>query len=237
MDGIRGVIHMPFRRRRRRMRSNLYFRPMPRSQRVFLFFLIIMLILSIVVVSAFIRIRPIILSLATSEVYKVVMLDINNVIDEEMSSGSMDYSNLVKLEKDYGGNITALKMNMPMINLLQARISKGVVNRVENSIVTDIKIPVGNAFGGVIFSGRGPLLTVKILSVTSVSTQFINEYEPAGINQWHHQDYAWTFQPLWTSMFPVRTRRRRSSTQRSKWPITQSSARVPNVYADIGQGN
>ena len=236
MDGIRGVIHMPFRRRRRRMRSNLYFRPMPRSQRVFLFFLIIALILSIVVVSALIRIRPIILSLATSEVYKVVMLDINNVIDEEMSSGSMDYSNLVKLEKDYGGNITALKMNMPMINLLQARISKGVVNRVENSIVTDIKIPVGNAFGGVIFSGRGPLLTVKILSVTSVSTQFINEYEPAGINQWHHKimlDVSAVVDIYVPGTHQTQTIVN-AEVEVADYTIF---GEVPNVYADIGQGN
>ena len=166
---------------------NMYFKPIPRQKRTFLIFLIFAVALSIVCYSMLLRIRPVMLTLATSEVYEVVMNDINDVIHEEITNGAISYDNLITLEKDYSGNITALETNMPMINLLQASISKSVVSRVENSIVSDIKIPIGNAVGGVVFTGRGPSFVVKILSVTSVQTRFINSFSEAGINQTRHK--------------------------------------------------
>ncbi len=226
---------MPLRRKRRRpIRPNLYFRPMPRRKRAALIFLIIAVVLFIIFYGMVVRIRPIILSLATSEVYEVVMNDINDVISEEISSGSMSYGNLITLQKDYSGNITALETNMPMVNKLQAEISKSVVNNIENRIISDIKIPVGNVLGGVIFSGRGPSLVVKILSVASVQTRFINSFSEEGINQTRHKIMLEVTANI--DIFVPGTRETTTTvTTLVEVAETVIVGEVPDVYADIGQ--
>ena len=215
---------------------NFYFRPMPRGKRSFLVFLIITTVFLIVGYSMILRIRPIMLSLATSEVYEVVMNDINDVIDDEITNGSISYDNLITLEKDYSGNITALETNMPMINLLQARISKNVVSSVENSNVSDIKIPIGNAIGGVFFTGRGPSFVVKILSVTSVQTQFINSFSEAGINQTRHKIMLEISANI-DIYVPGSRETTTTVTTQVEVAETVIVGEVPDFYADIGEGN
>jgi sporulation protein YunB len=46
---------------------------------------------------------------------------------------------------------------------------------------------VGEVLGGVLFSGRGPGIPVKIHAVTDVRTQLKNNFEAAGINQTLHK--------------------------------------------------
>ncbi len=226
---------MPLRRRRRRRyRSNLYFRPMSRPKRAFIIFLFILFVLSIVCYGMLLRLRPIMVKLALTEVNDLVMLDIYDVIDDEIANGSLSYDNLITLEKDYSGNITALETNMPMVNLMQTRISKEIVAK-KNSDVTDIKIPIGNALGGEFFTGRGPLFVVKILSVTDVQTQFVNSFTEAGINQTHHSIIL-EVSAVIDLYVPGSKETTTTVTTRVVVAETVIVGEVPNVYADIGDG-
>lgn len=218
------------------MRTTYYFKPMPRWQRIVIYFFVSALMIFAAVSIVLYQLRPIMVKLAVSEVNEVVMKDINDVISEEISSGSIVYSNLIKLEKDINGNITALETNMPMINLLQAQISKGVVSRIENAIISDLEIPIGNAIGGELFSGRGPSFIVKILSVTSVHTSFSNSFSEAGINQTRHKimlDIS-----VDVDVFVPGTKRTTTViTTQVEVAETIIVGKVPNVYADIGGVN
>ena len=52
-----------------------------------------------------------------------------------------------------------------------------------------IEIPLGNLFGSKLFSGTGPYIPVKIMSVTSVNSSLENEFLSVGINQTMHKIY------------------------------------------------
>ena len=180
------------------------------------------------------RIRPILRTLAITEVNDIIMIDIYDIINEEFASGSMNYDKLITLEKDYSGNITALKANTPVINILQAKITKEVV-LLENSDVTDIKIPIGNALGGVVFSGRGPSFVVKILSVTDVQAEFINYFYEEGINQTRHS-IVLEVSAVIDLYVPGSPDTRTTVTAEVVVAETVIVGQVPNVYADIGKG-
>jgi len=143
--------------------------------------------IAVLAAAALLRLRPIAGELALTRVSDNVTLAVNRVVSEKMSSGGMDYGDLVKLEKDDAGNISALVTNMANINALQAEITTAVVDRLAGSDVTKVSIPLGSLIGGTLFSGRGPRISIETLSVANVSTGFRNKFTSAGINQTRHQ--------------------------------------------------
>ncbi|NLA86776.1 MAG: sporulation protein YunB, partial [Clostridiales bacterium] len=136
-----------------------------------------------------IQLRPLMFNLAKTVVTDILLIEVNNVVEQEILEGSFDYTQLVTLEKDYDGNISALLMNTAMINTLQTKISNGVYEKVADQLVTDLEIPIGNAIGGIVFSGRGPIFKVKTLSIADVDTAFANSYSSVGLNNTRHTIY------------------------------------------------
>ena len=131
--------------------------------------------------------RPMAVEMALATATDDITLAVNDTISEKMSDGSLSYENLVTLEKDANGNITALSTNIANINILQAEITNAIVEHFAKTDITPVSIPLGNLIGGTLFSGKGPRITVDMLSVTNVTTGFRNEFSSAGINQTRHQ--------------------------------------------------
>ncbi|MNI76096.1 Sporulation protein YunB [compost metagenome] len=52
-----------------------------------------------------------------------------------------------------------------------------------------IKIPIGYISKNVILSNLGPSVKVRMLPIGSVKTNYISEFESAGINQTRHKIY------------------------------------------------
>ena len=133
------------------------------------------------------RAKPIIELLARSEAREFVKKAINDAVAGEMKSGDLRYENLVVFEKNTEGNITALVTNTVLVNVLQTKLSEGVRANVLNVLDTNMRIPAGSVLGGVLLSGRGPGIPVRIQSITNVKSEFINEFSAAGINQTLHK--------------------------------------------------
>lgn len=159
-------------------------RLLPRLRVIIPILLIFTLLLSI---WALARLTPLVVELAIANATDVITVTVNEVISEKVMDGNILYSDLVSLEKDTDGSITALVTNMAGINYLQAEITTAIIRRFQESDVTRVAIPIGNLVGGTLFSGRGPAISVDILSVTNVNTEFRNEFSSAGINQTRHR--------------------------------------------------
>jgi len=135
----------------------------------------------------FSRVRPIVAVLAKAEAREYVLHAINDAVEAELATGSLRYNELVSLEKDASGAITALITDMAQINLLQSRVSNGVAVNIVNVMSTDLAIPLGNVVGGIVFSGRGPRVPIRVESVTDISTEVRNDFSSSGINQTRHK--------------------------------------------------
>lgn len=112
---------------------------------------------------------------------------INRAIRERMADGSLEYTQLVSLEKDTNGQVSALVTNMANVNSLQADITNRVIQLLSDETVSEIGVPIGNIIGGTLLSGRGPSIPIRILSVSYASAAFSNQFSDAGINQTRHQ--------------------------------------------------
>jgi sporulation protein YunB len=149
--------------------------------------LLIAVLISVVGAVFVARVKPIVAVLAKAEAREYVVRAINDAVETEVSGGKLRYGELVTLEKDSNGAITALVTDMAKINVLQSRISNQVATNIVNVISSKMSVPIGDAVGGILFAGRGPRVPIKVESVTDVRTQFVNDFSSGGINQTRHK--------------------------------------------------
>lgn len=133
------------------------------------------------------RLTPIVSDMAVAGAKNSVTNAINSAINARMASGDMDYKDIVRLEKDETGKVTALITDMSTINSLKSEISYDIIKMITEGKITRVSIPVGNLIGGSLFSGMGPDIPVKIVAASAVTTNFSNKFSSSGINQTRHQ--------------------------------------------------
>lgn len=189
----------------------------------------VMIVLIAYVIS---NIGSMVVELAIAEATDVITITVNDVITEKVMDGEVDYSDLVTLEKDSEGNITALLTNMANVNYLQSDITREVVKRFTDKDVTRVEIPLGTLIGGTLLSGKGPKISVDILSITNVSAQLRNEFSSAGINQTRHRMIMEVEVSLGILLAGYRDRWDRVDTEITVCE-TIIVGRVPNTYASM----
>lgn len=176
----------------------------------------------------------VVVELAVSEAYENITYTVNEVIAEKVMEDEIDYKDMVSLEKDDRGNITALVTNMANVNFLQAEVTNAVVKRFAESDVTTVTVPVGSLFGNAFLSGKGPKVTVDILSVTNVKTAFRNEFSSAGINQTRHRIVMDVEVTLGILLAGYESNWKAVTTEITV-AETVIVGSVPNTYASIGE--
>ena len=115
-------------------------------------------------------------SLAQTKVRNATSDLINDSIDSQIELGNIQYDRIVYFEKDLDGRITALKTNMAEVN----RLKTDILNLINDEIFTidtdELSIPVGSFLFPEIFSGRGPLLPVRVLAIRNSEGAFESHF-------------------------------------------------------------
>ena len=122
-------------------------------------------------------------SLAQTQVKNATSDLINDAIERQISSGTIQYDRMVYFEKDLDGRITALKTNMSEVN----RLKTDLLNLINDEILAmdfdQLGIPIGSLVVPEFFSGKGPEIPVRILTIRNSEASFFSEFSEAGINQ------------------------------------------------------
>ena len=130
---------------------------------------------------------PVMAKMAVNESYELVTAAVNEAIQERLLDGTISYSELIILERDNEGNITALTTDVARINALSATITNEVVARIGALADTRMQVPLGNIIGGAFLSGRGPGIGFRVVTLGNPTATFSNAFSTAGINQTRHQ--------------------------------------------------
>ena len=121
--------------------------------------------------------------LAQTQVKNATSDLINDAIDMQISSGTIQYDRMVYFEKDLDGKITALKTNMSEVN----RLKTDLLNLINDEILAmdsdHLGVPLGSLIFPELFAGKGPCLPVHILTIRNSEADFFSEFSQAGINQ------------------------------------------------------
>lgn len=145
------------------------------------------LIFGILVIYINAKIAPVIRDLARASVSNKASSIINDAIVKQLEDGQIDHDRMIFLEKDVNGNITALKTNIGEINRLKTQTLDVVDELLLDLDISQIGIPIGNLIVPELFSGTGPMVPVRIVSVSASDADFRNVFMEAGINQTTHQ--------------------------------------------------
>ena len=129
------------------------------------------------------RLWPVVRSLAQTQVINTASDLINDAILEQIMEGQIQYDRIVYFEKDLNGRITALKTNMAEVN----RLKTETLNIINDEILAQDTETLGVSLGSLIlpefFSGKGPQIPVRILSIRNSDANFESFFTEAGINQ------------------------------------------------------
>lgn len=129
------------------------------------------------------RLWPVVRSLAQTQVINTASDLINDAILEQIMEGEIQYDRIVYFEKDLNGRITALKTNMAEVN----RLKTETLNIINDEILAQDTEHLGVSLGSLIlpefFSGKGPLIPVRILAIRNSDANFRSYFTEAGINQ------------------------------------------------------
>lgn len=112
---------------------------------------------------------------------------INDAISQQIASGNIAYDRIVYFEKDLDGRITALKTNISQVNQLKTDTLNVINDQILDTEHTHMGLPLGSLFLPEFFSGKGPQIPVKILSIRNSDANFESSFTQAGINQTLHQ--------------------------------------------------
>ena len=129
------------------------------------------------------RLRPVVEELAVHQVNNRVTADINMVL----SSMDAEYNELVKIQRDDSGHITAMTSDMGSINDLRNRVVNEVLTTISAIDVHDLGVPLGSLFDLDLVWAKGPEIHVHSLVAGTVSALMKSEFSSSGINQTLHR--------------------------------------------------
>ena len=136
-----------------------------------------------------IRLAPMAEQLIVTQVDNQASDAINAAIADQIAEGEFDYDRMVTIEKDANGNVTAIRTNIGELNRLKTSVLQRMDEKLEHLSTEQLGVPIGSVLLPELFSGRGPLVPVRVLAVRTSDASFRNSFQSAGINQTLHSIY------------------------------------------------
>ena len=127
------------------------------------------------------NLRPIVLSTAESRVRAIALDAVNSAIARNLSG--VQYDDLIRLSRDSEGRVTSLSADAVGMNRLSTQIALTAQQYIADIGDQSLRISIGSLTGNPLLAGRGPEMLVKVIPVGAVSSEFITEFQSAGINQ------------------------------------------------------
>ena len=156
-------------------------------RRILRIFLVILIISGILLLLLRKKYDDVIVDLTRTQVINGTSDLINDAIAHQITTGKIEYDRIVYFEKDLNGKITALKTNIGEVNKLKTDTLNIINDEILEHDQSEMGIPLGSLFIPELFSGKGPEIPVKILSIRNSDATFDSTFTHAGINQTMHQ--------------------------------------------------
>ena len=134
------------------------------------------------------NVTKVLISISEATMRAFTTVAINDAVYYTMSDG-VRYEDLVSIERDSAGDITAVSANALKINKIARDAASISQANLKNLSLNGIPIPLGALTGIEALAGFGPRIHIRIIPVSSVTCAFSSEFESVGINQTKHSVY------------------------------------------------
>ena len=151
--------------------------------RLFQWLAMIVFLMILLLILFRIKYQDAVCSLAQTQVINMTSDIINDAIADQIVDNTIQYDRIVYFEKDLNGRITALKTNMGEVNRLKTQILDKINDEILALDMSDFGIPIGSLMIPELFSGKGPVIPIRILAIRNSDASFSSDFSEAGINQ------------------------------------------------------
>lgn len=147
--------------------------------------LILSLLLMIFLTFADLRLKPVVINAARSRARLFASDVISRSVDAAVAESAGNFINVI-----YGEDgISAIETNVTGISRLRADSILNIRGEISDIDRMTIDIPLGNLAGGMLLTGRGFPVRIKLVPIGDVSGEIYSEFSETGINQTLHRIY------------------------------------------------
>lgn len=133
------------------------------------------------------KLGPIVSAVAQVQAQNQITALLEQAVTADLVRRQVSYEELVTIQRDASGAITALTTDMAALNLLRAELVNCVLEELDGIDVSTVAVPLGSLFDLEVLWARGPEIQARALSVGTVSAEFESEFTSAGVNQTIHR--------------------------------------------------
>ncbi len=133
------------------------------------------------------NIKPILYELGTSRAASVGQNVINTAIENVLSKNDALENDILNIEKDSQGKITAVIPDLKEMNKLKAKIAIEINEQMKKTTNSRISIPIGSLTGIPYLSNLGPRVNFNLIPYGKTQIDFKTSFTQAGINQTRHE--------------------------------------------------
>lgn len=157
-------------------------------KKAFVFFFSIIFIINVSIYIFNRKIEPTLDAVCSNNAKNIAFKASNEAVYEYMEN--IKYDDLINLEKNSSGKVTAISANVSEINKLSTVVSSNIQKKLEENKETEVTVPLSEFFGIRVIGSRGPNIKVKTTVEGNVDVSFKSEFKEAGINQTKHTLYV-----------------------------------------------
>lgn len=131
------------------------------------------------------RLKPVVINAARSRARLFASDVISRSVDAAVSESTGNFINVI-----YGEDgISAIETNVTRISRLRADSILNIRGEISDIDRMTLDIPLGNLAGGMLLTGRGFPVRIKLVPIGDVSGEIYSEFSETGINQTLHRIY------------------------------------------------
>lgn len=147
--------------------------------------LILSLLSMVFLTFADLRLKPVVINAARSRARLFASDVISRSVDAAVAESTGSFINVI-----YGEDgISAIETNVIGISRLRADSILNIRGEISDIDRMTLDIPLGNLAGGMLLTGRGFPVRIKLVPIGDVSGEIYSEFSETGINQTLHRIY------------------------------------------------
>ena len=132
-------------------------------------------------------VNPQIISANTAKIKSHAIDVINSSISSTISQNN--YDDLVNISKNSDGDIVLIEINSKNVNILTNNIMTNIQSKLDEDEILNYALPLGTFSGIPSLAGIGPKISLKIVPIGNVQTEYRSSIVGLSINQSYHKIY------------------------------------------------
>ncbi len=146
-----------------------------------------LLIISIILISLFLKIRPILIASARNTAKTIMLNATNTAVVNIIDKYDICYDKISRISRNSSGEVTSVEVDIAQINIFKSAIAAEISSIVSKNREYKLRIPIGTLIGNDYLVGLGPKLPFNMQMSEVAVVDFESEFTDAGINHVLHR--------------------------------------------------